>query len=92
LKHVENGNKYIRKKFVCEVDYLQEKRANTIVYSLLKICLLIHVIEGKIEGWIEVMERRGRRGKQLLNDLDETRRCCNLKRWHCIVLSGKFVV
>jgi hypothetical protein len=33
-------------------------------------CLLKHVIEGKIEE----ARRRGRRRKQLLNDLKETRR------------------
>jgi hypothetical protein len=36
-------------------------------------CLLKHVIEGKIERRIEVMERRGRRSKQLLDYLKEKR-------------------
>jgi len=36
-------------------------------------CLLGHVIEGKIEVRLEVTERRGRRRKQLLDDLEETR-------------------
>jgi hypothetical protein len=36
-------------------------------------CLLKHVIEGKIEERIEVMGRRGRRRKQLLENLQETR-------------------
>jgi hypothetical protein len=36
-------------------------------------CLLKHFIEGKIEGRIEVKGRRGRRRKQLLDDLRETR-------------------
>ena len=31
-------------------------------------CLLKHVIEGKIEGRIEVRDRRGRRREQLLDD------------------------
>ena len=35
--------------------------------------LLKQVIEGKIEGRIEVTERRGRRCKQLLDDLKETK-------------------
>jgi hypothetical protein len=34
-------------------------------------CLLKHVIEGKLEGRIEMTGRRGRRRKQLLNDLKE---------------------
>jgi hypothetical protein len=32
-------------------------------------CLLKHVIEGKMEGRTEVMGRRGRRRKKLLDDL-----------------------
>ena len=42
-------------------------------------CLLKHVIEGKIEGSIEVTGRRGRRRKQLLDDLKEKRGCWTLK-------------
>jgi len=34
-------------------------------------CFLKHVIEEKIEGSIEVTGRRGRRRKQLLDDLKE---------------------
>jgi hypothetical protein len=33
-----------------------------------------HVIEGKLEGRIEMTGRRGRRSKQLLDDLKEKRR------------------
>ena len=36
-------------------------------------CLPKYVTEGKIEGRIEVKVRRGRRGKQLLDDLKEKR-------------------
>jgi hypothetical protein len=42
-------------------------------------CLLKHVIEEKIEGRIEVMGRRGRRRKQLLEDLKEKRANWKLK-------------
>jgi hypothetical protein len=34
-------------------------------------CLLKHVIQGKIEGRIEVTGRRGRKRKQLLNENKE---------------------
>jgi hypothetical protein len=37
------------------------------------------VIEGKLEGRIEMMGRRGRRRKQLLDDLKEKRRYWKLK-------------
>jgi hypothetical protein len=36
-------------------------------------CLLNQVIEGKIEGRIEVTGRRGRRRKQVQDDLKEKR-------------------
>jgi hypothetical protein len=42
-------------------------------------CLLKHVIEGKLEGRIEMTGRRGRRRKQLLDDLKEMRRYWKLK-------------
>jgi hypothetical protein len=35
-------------------------------------CLLKHVIEGKRNGRIKVIRRRGRRRKQLLDDLTKT--------------------
>jgi hypothetical protein len=37
------------------------------------------VIEGKLVGTIEMTERRGRRSKQLLDDLKEKRRYWKLK-------------
>jgi len=43
----------------------KRRRANWIGHILRRNCLLRHVIEGKIEGKIEVMGRRGRRRKQL---------------------------
>ena len=46
---------------------------NCIGHTLLRNCLLKHVIEGKIEGRIEVMGRRGRRRKLLLDNLKERR-------------------
>ena len=49
------------------------REANCIGHILHKNCLLMHVIEGKIEGSIEVTGRRGRRRKQLLHDLKKTR-------------------
>jgi hypothetical protein len=42
-------------------------------------CFLKHVIGGKIKGRIGVNGRRGRRGKQLLDDLQEKRGYCKLK-------------
>ena len=38
-----------------------------------RTCRLKHVVERKIEGKIEVMGRRGRRRKKLLDELKEER-------------------
>jgi hypothetical protein len=42
-------------------------------------CLLKHVIEGKVEERIEVMERRGRGWRQILDYFEETRGYSKLK-------------
>jgi len=42
-------------------------------------CPVNHVIDGKIEGGIEVLGRRGRRCKQLLDNLKDTRKYWKLK-------------
>jgi len=42
-------------------------------------CLLRHVVEGKIEGRVELAGRRGRRRKQLLEDLKQNRGHSKLK-------------
>ena len=52
---------------------IQRRKANWIGNILCRNCLLKHIIEGKIEGKIEVMGRQGRRCKQLLDDLKEKR-------------------
>jgi len=45
----------------------------------MKLCLLKHVIDGKVEKRLEMTGRRERRGKQLLDDLKDRRRYCKLK-------------
>jgi hypothetical protein len=40
---------------------IERKRANSIGHILRRNCLLKHVIEGKLEGRIEMTGRRGRR-------------------------------
>jgi hypothetical protein len=52
---------------------IKRRKANWIRHILRRDCLLKHVIEGKIEGRTEVTERRGRRHKQLLDDIKEIR-------------------
>ena len=48
---------------------IKRKKANWSGHILFRNCLLKHVIEGKVEGTIEVTGRRGRRRKRLLDDL-----------------------
>jgi hypothetical protein len=50
------------------------RKTNWIGHILRRNCLLKHVIEGTLEGRIEMTGRRGRRRKQLLDDLKEKRR------------------
>jgi hypothetical protein len=47
---------------------IRKRKANRIGHILRRNCLLKQVIEGKIQGQIEVT-RQGRRSKKLLDDL-----------------------
>jgi hypothetical protein len=49
-------------------------KANWIGHILRANCLLQRVIEGKIQGGIEVTGRRGRRSRKLLDDLKKKER------------------
>jgi len=55
------------------------RKTNWIANILLRNCRLKHCIEGELDGRIEVTGGRGRRHKQLLDDLKETRGYCKLK-------------
>jgi hypothetical protein len=57
----------------------KRRKTDWIGQILRRNCLLKHVIEGKLEGRIEMTGRRGRRRKQLLDDLKEKRRYWKLK-------------
>jgi hypothetical protein len=56
------------------VHTIKRWKANWIGHIVRRNCLLKHVIEGMLEGRIEMTGRRGRRRKQLLDDLKEKRR------------------
>jgi len=58
---------------------MKRRKDNWIGHILCRYCLQKRVIEGKIERRIGVRERRGRRHKQLLNDLKEKSGYCKLK-------------
>jgi hypothetical protein len=59
---------------------IQRRKANWIGHIWRRNCLLKHVIEEKLQRRIEMAGRRGRRLKQLLDDLKEKRRCWKLKK------------
>jgi hypothetical protein len=61
------------------VHTIKRRRDNWIGHILRRNCLLKHVIAGKIEGRIKETGRRGRRRKQLLEDLKEKRGYWKLK-------------
>jgi hypothetical protein len=57
------------KKEICLLRAIKRRKTNSICRTLRSNCLLKHGIEGKIVWRIVMMERRGRRRKQLLGDL-----------------------
>jgi hypothetical protein len=59
--------------------HISTNEKNIHIYISRRICLLKQVIEGMIQGQIEVKRRRGRRRKQLLNDLGDRRGHSHLK-------------
>ena len=53
---------------------INRRKANWILHILRRNCLLKHVIEGRKAERMEVTGRRGRRSKQLLDDLTQRER------------------
>jgi hypothetical protein len=58
---------------------IHKRKANWIGHILRRKCLLQRVIEGKIQGVIDVTGRQGRRHTKLLDDLKERRGYSDLK-------------
>jgi len=69
---------------------IKRRKANWIGNILRRNYLLKDATDRKIEGRIEVTERREIRGKQLLDDLKEREDITNLKRKHKIAISREF--
>jgi hypothetical protein len=61
---------------------MKRRKANWKGRILRRNCPILHVIEINIVGRVKVAGRRGRRRKQLLDDLAETRDTVNCKRKH----------
>jgi len=58
---------------------IRKRKTNWIGHILRRNCLLQRVIEGKIQGGIEVTGRQGRRRRKVLNGLKERRGYPHLK-------------
>jgi hypothetical protein len=48
---------------------IKRRKASWIGHILRRNRIVKHSVEGKVEGWIGVMEAQRKRSKQLLNDL-----------------------
>ena len=78
--HVRNEEVLLRVKEQRNIPHeISKRKANWIGHILRRNCLLQRVIEGKIEGGIEVTGRRGRRRRKLLDDLKGRRGYSHLK-------------
>jgi hypothetical protein len=78
--HVRNEEVLLSVKEQRDMLYeISKRKANWIGHILLRNCLLQQVIEGKIKGVIEVIGRRGRKRRRLLDDVKERRGYSHLK-------------
>ena len=78
--HVRNEDVLLRVKEQRNILHeIRKRKANWIGHILRRNCLVQRVIEGKIQGGIEVTGRQGRRRRKLLDDLKERRGYSHLK-------------
>jgi hypothetical protein len=79
-EHVRNEDVLFRvKEQRIILHEIRKRKANWIGHILRGNCLLQRVIEGKIQGGIEVIVRHGRRRRKLLDDLKERKGDFHLK-------------
>ena len=74
-----DGSSFILPNIFFSVHEISKRKANWIGHILRRNCLLKQVIEGKIKAEMEVARRRGRRRKELLDDLKNRRGYSHLK-------------
>jgi len=58
---------------------ISKRKANWIGHILRRNCLIQRVIEGKVKGGIGMAGKRGRRRRNLLDGLEDSRGYCELK-------------
>jgi hypothetical protein len=80
IDHVRNEEVLLRVNVQRNIlQEIRKRKATWIGHILRRNCLLKQVIEGKIKEEMEVTRRRGRRRKQLLDDLKNRRGYSHLK-------------
>ena len=77
VRHEEVLNRVKKKGNILHT--IKGRKTNWFGYILRRNCFLTHVIEGRIEGRIDVTRKRGKICKQILNDLKKTRGYWKLK-------------
>ena len=78
--HVRNEEVFLRFKEQRNIVHeIRKRKTNWIGHILRRNCLLQRVIEGKIQGVLEVTGRQGRRRRKLLDNLKERRGYSHLK-------------
>jgi hypothetical protein len=78
--HVRNEEVMLRVKEQRNIlREIRKQKANWIGHILRRNCLLKRVIEGQIQGGMEVTGRQGRRRRKLFDDLKERRGYSHLK-------------
>jgi hypothetical protein len=77
VKNEEVLHEVMEKRNILHI--MNRRKANWIGYILCGNCFVKHDIKGKIEGRKEVVERLGRRSKQLQDDLKEMVGYCKLE-------------
>ena len=78
--HVRMKKYYLRVKEQRNILHeIRKRKANWIGHILRRNCLLQRVTEGNIKWGIEVIGRRGRRRRKLLDDLRERREYSHLR-------------
>jgi hypothetical protein len=78
--HVRNEDVLLRVKELRNILHeICKRKANWIGHILRRNCLLQRVVNGKIQGRIEVTRRQGKRRRKLLDNLKERRGYSHLK-------------
>jgi len=91
--HVRNEDVLLRVKEQRNILHeIRKQKANWFGHILRRNCFLKRVIEGKIQGGIEVTGRKRRKRRKLLDDLKERRGYSHLKRKLWIALCGELAL